>query len=186
MSRPPPSSGKGRAGEGFPSDTRYLGLPLLKAGNLAATLASILIPALLLPLAWHFHHPLFYGLRHFETPLLVGLPISILIYRYHALRRQHLRHSRAGGNPEDRLAAPSAALDSRLRGNDVKRSPASTALWILVLLVTLERGVEYRLQRDAVLAAGPSMQAVGQHFIVGYNDFDEVRELAAKGLIGGI
>ena len=186
----PTSPCQGRAGEGFPGGARYLGLPRLKTANLIATLASIVVPALLLPLAWHFHHPLFYGLRHLETPLLVGLPLWILIHRFHAWRtlsrRQHLRHSRAGGNPEDRLAVTPVALDSRLRGNDVKRSPASTALWILVLLVTLERGVEYRLQRDTVLAAGPSMQAVGQHFIVGYNDFDEVRELAAKGLIGGI
>ncbi len=150
---------------------RRLSLPRLKVANLTGTLASIALPALLLPLAWYFHHPLFYSLRYLETPLLVGLPLWILIHRFHARRilsrRQHLGHSRAGGN-------------------DVKRSPASTALWILVVLVTLERGVEYRLQRDAVLAAGPSMQAVGQHFIVGYNDFDAVRELAAKGLIGGI
>lgn len=48
------------------------------------------------------------------------------------------------------------------------------------------QAVEYRLQREAVLAAGPAMQALGRHFVVGYTDIDEVRELAAKGLIGGI
>ncbi len=130
-------------------DARRFCLPRLKAANIAATLASIVIPALLLPLAWHFHHPLFYSLRHLETPVLVGLPVIAL-----------LRWRQLGW--------------------------LARLLFAAVLLLTLERGVEYRLQRDAVLAAGPSMQAVGQHFIVGYNDFDEVRELAAKGLIGGI
>lgn len=48
------------------------------------------------------------------------------------------------------------------------------------------QAVDYRLQREAVLAAGPAMRTVGQHFIVGYTDVEEVRELAAKGLIGGI
>jgi len=60
--------------------------------------------------------------------------------------------------------------------------------WVLiaVLAVTLWREAEYRAQRDAVLDAGEAMQAVGQHFIVGYTDFDEVKLLAARGLIGGI
>lgn len=48
------------------------------------------------------------------------------------------------------------------------------------------QAVAYRLQREAVLIAGPAMREVGQHFIVGYNDVEEVRELAAKGLIAGI
>lgn len=48
------------------------------------------------------------------------------------------------------------------------------------------QALDYHRQRDAVLAAGPEMREVGWHFIVGYTDIDEVRELAAKGLIGGI
>lgn len=59
-------------------------------------------------------------------------------------------------------------------------------LFCAVLLLTGARALEYRLQREAVLAAGPSMQAVGQHFIVGYRNFDEISTLTAKGLIGGI
>lgn len=60
--------------------------------------------------------------------------------------------------------------------------------WVLVavLAVTLWREAEYRAQRDAVLDAGEAMQAVGRHFIVGYTDFEEVKLLAARGLIGGI
>ena len=60
--------------------------------------------------------------------------------------------------------------------------------WVLlaVLVVTLWREAEYRAQRDTVLDAGEAMQAVGRHFIVGYTDFEEVKLLAARGLIGGI
>jgi beta-N-acetylhexosaminidase len=60
--------------------------------------------------------------------------------------------------------------------------------WVLVavLVLTLWREAEYRAQRDTVLDAGEAMQAVGRHFIVGYTDFEEVKLLAARGLIGGI
>ncbi len=65
-------------------------------------------------------------------------------------------------------------------------SAVCRGLLIAVLLLTVWREVEYRLQRQAVLAASPSMQAVGAHFIVGYTDFAEVSGLASRGLIGGI
>lgn len=80
------------------------------------------------------------------------------------------------------IALPVIAL---LRGR--RFLPAvSRALLLVVLLLTVWREIDYRLQRDAVLAASPAMQAVGQHFIVGYSDFDEIRQLTASGLIGGI
>lgn len=62
----------------------------------------------------------------------------------------------------------------------------SRLLLIAVLLLTAARALEYRLQKETVLAAGPSMETVGQHFIVGYSRLEEVQELAARGLIGGI
>lgn len=60
------------------------------------------------------------------------------------------------------------------------------ALLVSVGLLLACQAVDYRLQREAVLAAGPAMREVGRHFVVGYTDVEEVRELAAKGLIGGI
>ena len=59
-------------------------------------------------------------------------------------------------------------------------------LLLAVIVVTLFREGEYQMQRAAVLSGGASMQAVGGHFIVGYTDFNEVKTLAARGLIGGI
>ena len=115
-----------------------------------ATFTAIALPALLLLPAWHLKHPLLYGLRHLETPLLIALPVFAL-----------------------------------LRGRRVLPA-VSRALLLVVLLLTVWREIDYRLQRDAVLAASPAMQAVGQHFIVGYSDFDEIRQLTASGLIGGI
>lgn len=57
---------------------------------------------------------------------------------------------------------------------------------VAVLAVTLWRETKYHTQRDAVLDADEAMQAVGRHFIVGYTDVEEVKLLAARGLIGGI
>jgi beta-N-acetylhexosaminidase len=59
-------------------------------------------------------------------------------------------------------------------------------LFAAVFALTACREVEYRQMRDAVLEASPVMQEVGAHLVVGYTDLDELRPLAAKGLIGGI
>jgi beta-N-acetylhexosaminidase len=59
-------------------------------------------------------------------------------------------------------------------------------LFAAVFALTACRELEYRQVRDTVLEAGPAMQAVGAHLIAGYSDLDELRPLAAKGLIGGI
>lgn len=59
-------------------------------------------------------------------------------------------------------------------------------LFVAVFAVTATREMEFRQTREAVLAADSAMQAVGAHVVVGYTDLDELRPLAAKGLIGGI
>lgn len=59
-------------------------------------------------------------------------------------------------------------------------------LFLAVFALTTYRELEYRQMRDAVLEAGPAMQAVGAHLVAGYTDLDELRPLVAKGLIGGI
>ncbi len=64
--------------------------------------------------------------------------------------------------------------------------PAARILLAAALLLAGGQELVWRLQREAVLAAGPAMRAVGRHFIVGYTDFADVAELAEKGLIGGI
>ena len=115
-----------------------------------ARLAAGLLAGFLLALAWHLKHPLMYGLRHVETPLLLTVAIGGLI----ALRRG--------------------------------KSKVMALLLIAVLLTTLYREIEYRLEKAAVLAGGEAMRSVGAHMIVGYTDFDEIRTLTAQGLIGGI
>lgn len=67
------------------------------------------------------------------------------------------------------------------RGN---RLPVALLLGVLGLLAWRE--AEFQQQRAAVLAAPASMQQVGRHFIVGFTDWAEVRQLAERGLIGGI
>jgi len=79
-------------------------------------------------------------------------------------------------------------LGAALLGLIWRRHLPRRMAWVLlaVLAVTLWREAEYRAQRDAVLDASEAMQAVGRHFVVGYTDFEEVKLLAARGLIGGI
>jgi len=43
--------------------------------------AARLLPLLLLGVAWHLKHPLLYGLRHLETPLLLLLALAGLAWR---------------------------------------------------------------------------------------------------------
>lgn len=59
-------------------------------------------------------------------------------------------------------------------------------LFAALFALTTCRELEYQHMRAAVLEASPTMQAVGAHLIAGYSDLDELRLLAAKGLIGGI
>jgi beta-N-acetylhexosaminidase len=44
----------------------------------------------------------------------------------------------------------------------------------------------FRWQQYQVLQARPAMKIIGRHFVVGFRNFDEVRPLAERGLIGGI
>jgi beta-N-acetylhexosaminidase len=60
-------------------------------------------------------------------------------------------------------------------------------LWCLPSLAMLAAQMTFEARRNSVLhAEGPQIKALGRHFIVGYNSFDEVAPLAAGGLIGGI
>ncbi len=116
----------------------------------------------------------------FATVAAIALPALLLLPAWH-LKHPLLYALRHLETPL-LIGIPALAL---LRGR--RFLPAlSRAVLLAVLLITVWREVDYRLQREAVLAAGPAMQAVGQHFIVGYSDFDEIRRLTASGLIGGI
>ncbi len=116
----------------------------------------------------------------FATVAAIALPTLLLITAWH-LKHPLLYALRHLETPL-LIGAPALAL---LRGRRIL-PVVSRALLLAVLLITVWHEVEYRLQRDAVLTASPAMQAVGQHFIVGYSDFDEIRRLTASGLIGGI
>ena len=61
------------------------------------------------------------------------------------------------------------------------------ALWFLPLLSMLSAQASFEGTKRSVLRTEPSVaQNLGRHFVVGYSDFDEVAQLAEKGLIAGI
>jgi beta-N-acetylhexosaminidase len=61
------------------------------------------------------------------------------------------------------------------------------ALWFLPPLAMLSAQASFEDTKRSVLRTEPSVaQNLGRHFVVGYSDFDEVAQLAEKGLIAGI
>jgi len=110
---------------------------------------------------WHFKHPNFLFWRAVETPLMLTVA-GCGIWR----ARRSLRFS-VGLLPK---------LESGFR------------LLSAVLLALLALGQEgwFRWQKAEVLRGGAAYSRIGQHFVVGFRDFDEVRPLAERGLIGGI
>jgi len=71
-----------------------------------------------------------------------------------------------------------------------QRGVIRTLLWVTLLATMLLTGLaEYRHSenRQRVMDADPAQaQRLGRHFVVGYQALDQVRSLAARGLIGGI
>ena len=61
------------------------------------------------------------------------------------------------------------------------------ALWFLPPLAMLSAQASFEGTKRSVLRTEPAVaQNLGRHFVVGYSDFDEVAQLAEKGLIAGI
>src|ERR1700759_3694047 len=60
-------------------------------------------------------------------------------------------------------------------------------LWCLPPLSVLSAREDFDTTKRGVLRTEPKLaQTLGRHFMVGYSSFDEVAQLAEKGLIGGI
>ncbi|MCL2589671.1 MAG: glycoside hydrolase family 3 protein [Betaproteobacteria bacterium] len=113
-------------------------------------------------MAWsYFKHPVFLFWRTFETPTML---IAACMGGWCA---QHAR----------RLAASSP-----------RRVESGLRLMLSVLLAVLVIGQEgwFRWQQCQVLWGGTALSRIGQHFVVGFRDFDDVKPLAERGLIGGI
>jgi beta-N-acetylhexosaminidase len=60
-------------------------------------------------------------------------------------------------------------------------------LWCLPPLAMASAVTIFHVRKYAVLHAdGPRARELGRHFIIGYSSFEEIANLAAKGLIGGV
>jgi beta-N-acetylhexosaminidase len=85
------------------------------------------------------------------------------------------------------LAALAAAIVVAWRFARGMLRPVALGLACAALLMALCNEAASRQHRAEVRAmSGPAAQALGAHFIVGYDDANDVRELARRGLIGGI
>ncbi|GHU09065.1 beta-hexosaminidase [Betaproteobacteria bacterium] len=109
----------------------------------------------------YFKHPLFYFWRDLETPVLLLASIG---GAWFALRAQgNARGWRNRLEPGARLAG-----------------------WLLLLCLVAGQEGWFRWQQYQVLQANVAMTRMGRHFVVGFRDFDDLKPLAERGLIGGI
>ena len=109
----------------------------------------------------YFKHPIFMFWRNVETPLMLTV---VCVGAWCARRAQRFA-----------VSLP-RRLESKFR------------LVLCVLLAILVVGQEgwFRWQQSNVLWGGVALSRIGQHFVVGFQNFDDVKPLAERGLIGGI
>jgi len=113
-------------------------------------------------MAWgYFKHPALLAWRSLETPAMLIMAWIGGRSASHAIRF---------------AMNPSRRLESRLR------------LVLSILLAVLVIGQEgwFRWQQSQVLRGGAALSHIGRHFVVGFRDFDDLKPLAERGLIGGI
>lgn len=102
------------------------------------------------------------------------------------LKDPHLRFMREWELPL-LLAALVAGIAVAWRFARSALRPVALGLAFAALLTALGNEAASRQHRAEVNAAsGAAAQVLGAHFIVGYDDANDLRELARKGLIGGI
>ncbi len=102
------------------------------------------------------------------------------------LKDPHLRFMRAWELPLllAMLVAGIAIAWRFARGN---LRPVALGLAFAALLTALcNEAASHQHRAEVNASEGPLAQALGAHFIVGYDDAKNLRELARKGLIGGI
>lgn len=102
------------------------------------------------------------------------------------LKDPHLRFMRAWELP---LLLGALGLGAAVAWRFGRRSlrPLSLGLVFAALLTALGNEAASLWHRAEVsAAAGPHARTIGAHFMVGYDDANQLRELARKGLIGGI
>ncbi|MBS1188430.1 MAG: Beta-N-acetylhexosaminidase [Rhodocyclaceae bacterium] len=115
----------------------------------------------LLWVAIHLKHPLLYRFRDMEMPLLL-LAAALGIW--------------LAGRSLGQAAGRMPRLENRLR----------ILAMAAVAAITVGNEAWFRWQQHEVLAANPVMRRLGAHFVVGFRDFESIRPLAERGLIGGI
>jgi beta-N-acetylhexosaminidase len=110
---------------------------------------------------YYFKHPNVFFWRAFETPFMLVVACAGV---WSAWRTRRF------------------AIGSKHR----LESGVRLAFGMLLALLVIGQEGWFRWQRYSVLWGGAALSRVGQHFVVGFRDFDELKPLAERGLIGGI
>ncbi|MEW6532981.1 MAG: glycoside hydrolase family 3 N-terminal domain-containing protein [Thermodesulfobacteriota bacterium] len=127
-------------------------------------LLAIVVAFVLAPFAWDWRAPFLVDMRPQMLMGLIGLPLILMFLQAWVLRTVRT---------EQRLLKVLAA--------------AGMLAAALVLTTTLALEARFHWMRYQVLHADPSrLERLGRHFIVGYRDIAEVRELVKLRAIAGI
>lgn len=103
--------------------------------------------------------PYLYALRSIEMPAILLLALLVLIT---ATRLMHTE--------TDRTAWRQTAIGAAL----------------VAMLLGIGHQEAFLRQQQSVRQGSEALRAVGQHFVIGYRNFEETSMLASRGLIGGI
>ncbi len=125
---------------------------------------NLLIVLALLPLAWDWRAPFLPTIRHLLFMALVAVPLLVIMIEFWLLR---------SSRPEHRV----------LRG--LSASGLLVAVVVLVTSIALEG--HFRWVRHQVLHAEPGrLEKLGKHFVVGYKNIGELRQLIKLRAISGV
>ncbi|MDR2925870.1 MAG: hypothetical protein LBU76_08000 [Azoarcus sp.] len=113
-------------------------------------------------MAWRYYkHPLYQSWRSFELPVMLAVAFLGIWSAWNARKL---------------AASPKRKLESGLR----------LVLGVMLAVLVLGQEGVFRWQQSQVLRGGAALSRIGQHFVVGFRDFKDVKPLAERGLIGGI
>ncbi|MET3913776.1 beta-N-acetylhexosaminidase [Variovorax sp. OAS795] len=122
----------------------------------------------------------------FALGALGWLALAALCFWAWQLKDPHLRFMRAWELP---MLLGALGVCTAVAWRFARRAlrPVSLGLVLAALFTALgHEAASLRHRAEVSAASGPTAQLIGSHFVVGYDDAKDLRELARKGLIGGV
>ena len=136
----------------------------MKTMKFITTVSMLLMALALIPFAWAWRSPFLVDFRPWMLRAMIALPLCLIVVQARIFRTSHRRQ---------------------------RTLRAISALGIIIATLALTSTVvlegRFQWERYHVLHAGPGqLEKLGHHFIVGYRDLAQVRELVTLRAVAGI